>query len=200
MCACGLLNGWTALMWAAQNVGYQPEWLLGGLQAEEEEGHWQVNKQPEDLSRIFGISSRNKYRSYVDEPWLWAVKESDPAAQVGDGALRARDYEQLLLLASGIQSAGPDLTPQNFERGLRSSQFPNPGAGQAPYWQASVGFGPNRHSMISDLALWWWDSASRREGYATSRGQFCYVNRGERWSSGGWPEGQSFFDRTQPCR
>ena len=52
----------------------------------------------------------------------------------------AARYSSLLLLASGIQLAGPNLTPATFQAGLmRADQFPNPGARGAPYFQARVG-------------------------------------------------------------
>jgi hypothetical protein len=65
-------------------------------------------------------------------------------------------YVQLLLLASEIQGAGPNLTPETFEAALLAARFPNPGAASAPFFQASGGY-LGDSTFIDDVGLLWWD-------------------------------------------
>ncbi len=194
------------IMVSAQQVVYQPEWILPRLPYENQQ-QWANNDDLQgQRTHMFGLWPRNKLRPLSDEPWYWAAKESDSnftidEAYLEDNGLRPL-YDRLLLLASGIQMAGPLVTPQAFEAGLHRTKFPNPGAGAPPYWQGSIGFGAGDYTMIDDVALWWWDDTRNdARGTVNRLGQVCFVNRGERWSLGRWPKGDlPLFDRTKPCR
>ena len=59
-------------------------------------------------------------------------------------------YYQLLMLALGIQMAGPDLTPETFETGLFA--YPG-GTGQAGAWD----FSPGHYTPVTDIREIWWD-------------------------------------------
>ncbi len=61
-------------------------------------------------------------------------------------------------------------------------KFPNPGAAGPPYYQL------------------WWSDPSAGDSQIPGRNGW-YINQGQRWMKGKWPEGEHpFFDRTQPCR
>jgi hypothetical protein len=187
---------------AASDVSYTPEWILMGFNGDNEEFVFAITADADQRSHVFGLASSNRMLAFADEPWYWAMKEIQPDFQGGAGGQNRREqYYPLLLLASGIQMAGPTLTPETLERGLQRTRFPNPNAGQAPYWQARVGFGPGDYSMVDDLALLWWDEAARNPNTYSGTGQFCYIGRGTRYAPRQLPEGrQPFFDRTKPCR
>ena len=97
-------------------------------------------------------SSIAAYRAYLDGG-------GDPAAVIQHA--RAF-YNELLILAAGIQLAGPNLTPETFAQGLASTTFPNPGAAGAPFFQATVGFDPaalaGGRDPVLGAALAWIDS------------------------------------------
>ncbi len=201
ICAMGHLSG--SLMHDANLAGYQPEWVLAGLDMLEYSGYQLA--PPEQRIHLFGVGSRNKVFPAADSPWWWAAKEGG-ATEIRAFQV-ARMYRELLILASGVQMAGQRLTPQTFEAGLFRGRFPNPGAAGPPYWQATVGFGPGDWSMSKDFPLIWWDNTAEAYDEAPSymggknSGNFCYLNRGARWSLGRWPKGElPFLDRTQPCR
>jgi hypothetical protein len=194
---------WGPVWLQAGTQGYQPEWLvMPGMILEYED--WSMPW----AQHMFGLFSRNKLVAFSDDPYFWAIRETNGDFQPGPyGNLESfysEFYRQLLPLVSGIQMAGPRLDAASFERGLQSARFSNPRAGGPPYWQATVGFGPGDYSMVDDSALFWWDPGQRKvRGSASGdqTGTYCYINQGQRWGSGGWPEGpQPFFDRTRPCR
>lgn len=202
VCIC-TSGGIGVVMRSASAVSYYPEWLLPGLPTQEEEAFLGVFAPPDQRIRTFGLASGNKLVRFVDEPWYWAVREAGPdAATTNTYEFQKRVYHELLILASGIQAAGPHLTPDTFARALRSLRFANPGAGQAPYWQATVGFGVNDPVMVDDVGLMWWDDAAGNEGRDTrTAGGWCYIDRGARWRLGAWPlRTMPLFDRTKPCR
>ena len=61
-------------------------------------------------------------------------------------------YEPLLLLFDALQAAGPDLTPQNFKRGMATLPPSLPGATYGA-WK----FGPNTDDPPTGFQMLWWD-------------------------------------------
>ncbi|MHB8719413.1 MAG: ABC transporter substrate-binding protein [Candidatus Dormibacteria bacterium] len=198
------------LMNAAQQQGYFPEWTVSGQGAENQDsqssssgsGAGTTGYPASQLSHIIGITYDNKIDPPANEFWYSALKEVDPNYQYGDNALDYWDYfryEQLMVLASGLQAAGPDLTPTTFANGLYGLHFPDPGAGAAPYYQARVGFSPSNHHWFLDAAAIWYDVQA--SNYTTSEprtGSFCYSRGGQR--SATWTDVSPLFYNNQSCR
>lgn len=94
-------------------------------------------------------------------------------------------YNQLYLLAIGIQMAGPNLTPASFEKGM----FDYPSR-SGPYglW----GFGPNDYTTSDDAREIHWNPDA--VSVATrSKGAYIDSNGGKRFPIGQWPSGQPRF-------
>jgi hypothetical protein len=212
VCVCG----WGTLgpsMSAATRNNYEPEWLnLGGLSQDNDEQGPQLDAA--QVKHMFGLTGQNKYNPITAMPWFWAMKSINPNVDAseysgnnaGYGRALQWDYTQLLLLASGIQMAGPNLTPESFRDGLFDAEFPNPGAGAPPYYQARVGFGPANHTMIQDVGLIYFDP--REQSYSSNFGvgSYCLVDRGRRFSLVTWgavPDTQFYPEArppTVPCK
>jgi hypothetical protein len=189
LCLCDVVDTRAKYMTAASGQGYQPEWLLTNLGNDDlDNAYAGGNAPPDQTGHILGLTFRNKLLPKQDMPWYWAVREGDPSQDPAGNIYYASNsrYAQLLLLASGIQLAGPHLTPASFQTGLQQAQFPNPGAGVAPSFQARVGFGGQRHVMSSDATLWWYDPNRPGTIDPTVPGSVCYVDRGLRYGLGQW--------------
>ena len=95
---------------------------------------------------------------------------------------------------SGIQMAGPNLTPETFRAGLQKTKFPNP---DHPIMAGKVGF-EGDFSMTNDGAEFW--ISSKDEGpYGPHQGPtFCWVDGGKRHGRGTWPKSPETF-YTGPC-
>jgi hypothetical protein len=102
-----------------QNDHYEPEWLIGGIEAEETDDIAQ--EMPQSVwAHVAIVTSEEavggKYGSTIA---YFAAKSEDT-----NGSLIVNEvdelYERLYQLALGIQLAGPDLTPQSFAKGLWS--------------------------------------------------------------------------------
>ncbi|MFN2521845.1 MAG: hypothetical protein ABR614_00815 [Mycobacteriales bacterium] len=201
LCLCSIADTRGKYMTAATGQGYQPEWIETSYGGNDIDNSYSGgNAPPDQSSHVLGLTFRNKLLPKQDMPWYWAVREADPTSDPQGNTYYASNsrYYQLLLLASGIQLAGPDLTPASFQRGLQAARFPNPGAAGAPYFQARVGFEGRRHVMSVDAAMFWYDPNRPGTIDPTVPGSICYVDRGRRYTLGQWTRSDPGFF-TGPC-
>lgn len=200
LCLCGVVDTRGVYMPAASGQGYQPEWVESTYINNDLDNSYAGNAPPDQASHVLGVTFRNKLLPKQNMPWYWAIREADPGADPQGGAYYSANsrYEQLLLLASGIQLAGPKLTPQSFAAGLQRARFPNPGAAGPPYFQTRVGFDGGRHTMSADAAMFWYDPQHPGTIDPSVPGAICYVDRGRRFSLGQWTRSDPVFF-SGPC-
>ena len=147
-CACDPLMVMRLAEFAEQQ-DYQPEWLVMGVGFTDLDLVGQIiqNGSGQQWSRAFGsspwaaqqaIGSTDGYRAYR------SVRDDQPSLLVD------LLYYQLYQLAIGVQMAGPDLTPDNFETGMFS--YPE-GSGSAGTWD----FAPEHYTGVVDYRIFWWD-------------------------------------------
>jgi hypothetical protein len=176
MCGCDPLF-LTFLTAKAKEQNYSPEWLVTGVALIDndligsimERGQW---------SRAFGVSFSGPpqpagrslgYRAYK------AVRSDEPS--IGVDLI----YNQLLLLAIGVQMAGPNLTPATFEQGM--FRYPSR-TGPSGTW----GFKPGDHSTSDDAREVVWNP--RGTSVQTKNpGTYVDPNGGRRFPIGKWPAG-----------
>jgi len=187
----------------ASRVGYQPEWVTIAYNTALAAS---LGAPPEQAASTFGIAPWNKRLTPSREPWAQAYRmgggrqSADSAALLGGRGV----YQELLLLASGIQAAGPRLTAHSFAESLESTTFPNPGAAGPPYHQATVGFEDGSKQMVKDFTGWWYDSSSAGRSPINAVAPveawiaFCYVHLGRRHRADTWPRQDAFYQG--PCR
>jgi hypothetical protein len=191
------------LMKAADNQAYFPEWMVSNEQFLTYDKGPQADFPAQQQTHVIGIDFNNEMLDPQNEFWYRAVKEADPAftyQSTSQNIYSYYRYEELLLLAAGIQQAGPNLTPASFQQGLYATQFSNAGHGAAPYWQAAVGFGPGDHSFYDDAAAVWYSPSA--QSYTTDQGNpgaYCYSRLGQRSQAWSQPPPPSFAS-SQQCR
>ena len=196
LCVCSAIDLRNVYMPAATAQGFQPEWVESSyINNDLEFTYGGGNAPPDQAAHVLGVSFRNKLRPRQDMPWFAAVREGDPSAEPAPGVYYSANsrYLQLLLLASGIQLAGPELTPQSFAAGLVRARFANPGAGGAPAFQARVGFAGPRHVMSVDAAMFWFDGTRPGVVDPSVPGRICYLDGGRRTSLGDWRRSDPAF-------
>ena len=201
LCLCTAVDLRNVYMPAASSQGYQPEWVQSSyINTDLDNSYGGGNAPPDQSAHVLGISFRNKLLPRQDMPWSWAVKEADPQFEPAGATYYAAHsrYVQLLLLASGIQMAGPNLTPQTFGAALHRTRWANPGSGAPPYFQAEVGFAGPRHTMSVDASMFWFDPQRAGTVDPSVPGAICYVDRGKRYRLGQWPRTDPAFF-TGPC-
>lgn len=194
ICVCDV--GSTRLyLSAATRNGYHPEWLVGSYINNDVDNAYSQSTN-DQTDNVFGISFLDKYLPVQDAWWYRAMREGDPSVPYVPAAIPASTYSSLLLLAAGIQAAGPNLTPQTFSDGLLRTVFANPGAGRAPYYQGKVGFVGGSHSWHRDASTYWYDINSTNVSDPTVRGRVCHVRHGARYEYGEWPKEEPPYKAT----
>ena len=180
----------------ASTQQYFPEWIVSSYTDMDVDNVFQPGSAPAEQSRnVMGVSYRNKLLGRQDMPWYWAVRESDPSQDPKGGLYynTMAVYKQLLQLASGIQMAGPNLTPQSFEEGLQSANFPNPDAGKAPAYQTTIDY-EGRYIASDSATLYFYDPQASGTVDPSYPGAICYVDGGRRYAVDALPtKKQSFF-------
>jgi hypothetical protein len=128
--------------------------------------------------------------------WYWGVDTGTDGPAVGSN---------ILWLLSGIQAAGPKLTPKTFAQGL----FAIPPSGGAANderdgFLSGYGKGPalpyDEYAQNGlDFAPYWWDPTTTGPSNGTGdsgKGVGWYANGAERFKAGTWPKKQ--FDWFKP--
>jgi hypothetical protein len=187
-------------MRAASQQAFFPEWITSGMIDLDLDNSFH-GAPPDQASRVFGLSFRNPVLARQEMPWYWAIKEAAPTKDPTGGvtySAMAR-YEQLSVLAAGIQMAGPKLAPATFEAALQRTKFPNPNAGAAPFFQARVGFPGGRHTFVDDATLYWYSPSEPGTVDAGVPGSVCYVRQGVRYTASTFPTDDSAFFKA-PCK
>jgi hypothetical protein len=200
-CLCNAIQ-LADLMTAASHQTFFPEWLVNDEQFLSIDSAGPQQKFPtEQQSHVIGIGYNNEFLDPSNEFWWRAVKEVDATqayAQHSWNVYAYYRYEELMMLATGIQQAGPNLTPQTFEQGLYDTRYSNVGHGAAPYYQAAVSFGPGDHSFFDDAAAIWFSTGDNSyTGDQGQNGTYCYSHGGDR--SQDWLKPSPVFYQ-EPCR
>jgi hypothetical protein len=157
--------------------GMEPEWVNTGVAYSDQDLVGQLF-DPRSWRRNFGVSLLGPTVPLKGSLAYAAYKtiRSDEPSVTAELA-----YYQLQMLAIGIQMAGPNLTPETFEKGMFA--YP-PSTGRAGLWK----FGPNDYSATDDAREVYWipDAASVQNG---ERGAYAETMPGRRFAIGQWPAG-----------
>jgi len=189
---------------AATGQRWFPEWLVSTMNYNDYENFLRYFFTDEQQrANTFGITVQPRQVAYKDTPVMQALSDADGAndyTKSGDSIYmlaRQRFYHQLLLFVSGIQMAGPNLTPETFRIGLQGRLFPNP---EDPTRPGKVGFSaPKDHSMTEDIAEYYWSQLAQSPYGDGNVGSICYVDGGRRRTEAtGFPKGDAPFF-TSPC-
>jgi hypothetical protein len=145
-CACDPLLP-KSLTEAATRANYRPEWLIMGTALTDSDIVGQLYDKAQ-WSHAFGISALGKQFSTNESPAYKAFKTVRPNEEPVQSVEVI--YYQLYLLAIGLQMAGPDLTPENFEKGMFAyPEHTGPGGS----WK----FGPGKYTPQTTASVVWWD-------------------------------------------
>jgi hypothetical protein len=201
-----IANTTPSLMKAATLQEYFPEWVITGLGFQDIDLVARVLWPADQTAHVFGIgtsppyaadgSSANGLETFFQSYWGDTRGTYSPGA-VGIG----------FLLYSGIQLAGPKLTPENFRQGV----FSMPAGGGAIADQISnfmTGYGRSAgvpydeyQTIGIDYSMKWFDpeavGVSNLVPGPPGQGKFVFLNGAKRYYAGTWPKGdQPFFDRS----
>jgi hypothetical protein len=180
----------------AQN--YFPEWFIGPSVFVDTAIFGRTFDQKQ-WSHAFGLSllaargPREESESYTVYKWFTG---NEPPVNA-----QAIPYTNVLYFFIGAQLAGPDLTPQNYQRGMFRYVAPDSTAlrphvswGDTKLWGST----PDHHST-DDGAIIWWDSKAKGQDEVgkDGEGEYRYFDMGQRYLPGAFPtDPVKFFDNT----
>jgi hypothetical protein len=219
ICLCHENAARAAFMPAAGRQQYSPEWLFTSFLHNDfaRTLTFPAVKAPDQakdqMAHAFGLSFEPEVRDTADLSVAKAVKAVDAdfdwgGLKAGQGSKFASQvwdwfyYKSLLVLATGIQAAGPNLTPETFGQGLQSVAFPGPTS-----TEGRVSF-KGDHTMMEDAAVVWWDPQSpsawgddnspSQQPQSYGPGTWCYAGGGQRTGfAGDWSKAPAPF--SGPC-
>jgi hypothetical protein len=133
------------------NAHYQPEWFNIGAAFTDvdlvaqlfDQGAW---------AHAAGVTNNGVVPPYGSSLAYFAAKSADPSNPPADYIVDVL-YEDLYILALGIQLAGPDLTPANFQKGLFGY---GGGSGEYGTWSFN-NQGTQQWTTQHHFRFEWWD-------------------------------------------
>jgi hypothetical protein len=196
-------GGVQALMEAASKQDYFPEWFFTGA-SYQDIGILVRNYPPEQAQHAFGISfippstkpdpETEATTDFVT--WYWGR---------GVGTFSGRYLQAGVWLLSGIQAAGPNLTPKTFKQGLFAIPATDGAAsgrndGFMVGWAKTPKLPWDEYAISGyDFAPYWWDPTTEGASnglYIVGKGVGWYPDGAKRYVATTWPKKQfAWFDK-----
>jgi hypothetical protein len=173
---------------AANQIGYRPEWVLGGDGQMETPANTTYQEQTEFAHAWVATNVTQVDHSF--QPCQQAVREADPSTGDADLGLACSrpwyvDFRQLF---TGIQVAGPRLTPQSMDQGFHAI----PGIPSVNPHIPACFYEQDDYACVKDAAVEFWDpNGTTPDGPngAPTNGCWRMVQKGARFLAGQWPSG-----------
>ena len=168
----------------AQN--YFPEWVIGPSVLADTSIFGRTFDQAQwEHALGLGLTAARAERELTDSYIVYEWYYGEPPA-VNTQAVLAPSPERLL---RGIHLAGPDLTPENFERGMfRSPRYDTSLTDGRDSWGDGVWPEIDRNSTDDATAIFWDPTATGPdEAGNEGTGQIVYIDGGQRYLPGEWP-------------
>jgi hypothetical protein len=166
----------------AAEQGYTPEWVVAGVALTDQDIVGQLFQQSE-WSHAFGVSYNGvtlpKQQTFGYAAYKQVSPNTEPANAVDI------IYAQMYEMALGLQMAGPSLTPQSFESGMRAYPGSQAGAPNALY--GTWGFPDGHFTPQEDWTFIYWNP-SQTSPYNDKQGAYVFSkNRTKIGSYAGGP-------------
>lgn len=163
---------------------YYPEWVVTGTAMTDLDIVGQFYDQSQ-WKNAFGLSLLGEQQPQGASYAYAAAKSVDPDHEPVFGS--ELFYYFFYMLATGIQMAGPDLTPATFAKGMRA--YPG-GSGPAGTW----GYPEGEYSPYRDAREIYWDPTGRSP-FNNAEGRYASTNK--RYKPGKWPTGPAAPQRLE---
>ncbi|HEX9888321.1 MAG TPA: hypothetical protein VGA69_02500 [Nitriliruptorales bacterium] len=175
---------------AAGRLNYHPEWIVAGDSFLESGMNASAN-DPTVWDRAWVITPVEMQPPPAEKACTRAYTESDPDGRADGEMWGCNWYVPIRQLFTGIQVAGPRLTPQAVDQGFHAI----PATASTDPLVAACSYEPNDYTCVKDGIAMWWDPNAEDTG--------CYriPEAGRRYLSGQWPQRPVDADRSpdDPC-
>lgn len=203
-------EGVTTIMWmfgyetnyskAAAGINYRPEWILAGDGTSE--GVWNGQSQEQSVWDEHAVSFTLHTKTLfggVSPPCREAYLQVDPEIPRGtlDLAQACFYYDELRQLFTGIQVAGSRVSRETMDKGYHAI----PAVPSKDPTVPSCYYGPGDYTCVKDGTVLWYDADYQDENTANTAGCWRLSDGGQRYTPGGWPNGNVLAQRkdSDPC-
>ena len=196
----------TAHSRAAGSAGYRPEWILAG--DGQTEGFTITDFQDKSVwdRHAWVVGGTPLAKAPNERQCYQSLSEADPEMPAMDKSWVCNSrsyYEDLRLLYTGIQVAGPKLTPETIDKGLHAIPAVRSTDPSVP----ACYFEPGDYTCVKDATAAWFDGEKRRTSNVQGREQEeqpgCWrmARGGARYFPGSWPKGDvlNMQSEDDPC-
>ena len=171
---------------AAASLNYLPEWIVPSDTYNEAYG-WAQFQDPVAWAHAWVVADVPRAGSFSQTNQCYTVmRESQPDFPEADArylCILGSPYESMRQLFTGVQLAGPRLTPQQVNEGFRAIP-PKPSTDPAT---PSCYYEPNDFTCVKDAQAMWWDPAAKAQN--SRAGCWKMAEGGRRYTAGQWPAG-----------
>lgn len=168
---------------AAAEISYYPEWVLGDDSQQSDGFDAQFQNQSE-WNDAWIMTSRTYTPPLPSQEICYqAYRSVDQTAADSDVEHTAcPEYPDLRQMFTGIQVAGPDLSPQSVDTGFHAIPAEPSTSPQTP----SCFYLPNDYTCVKDSAIWHWSSSAQSQA-SSQPGCWLMVDGGRRFLPGSFP-------------
>ncbi|MGH2812827.1 MAG: hypothetical protein ACRDI1_08970, partial [Actinomycetota bacterium] len=166
---------------SAQSIDWHPEWVLFGESSNDDFVSARYT-EPAVWQHAWVVTNVTLVGRQDEQPCALALREVDPSFPSVDLPYTCEYYNQLRQLFTGVQVAGPRLSPESLEAGFRAIPAVASTSPQVP----SCYYLPNDFTCVKDGNAMWWDPDAVIRGWS---GEGCWrvPEAGKRFISDEWP-------------
>lgn len=179
---------------AAAQLGYRPEWVVAGDRIHEGNNNGRIQEQSV-WEHAYVVTTVVRVQPRAVHPCWMAIVEADPEAPPTEADHACQTYPfyaDLRQLFTGLQVAGPRLTPETIDRGLHAI----PAIRSTDPFVPACFYEASDYSCVKDATVGHWDPQGQPEQDVDQPGCWRMVRGGERFI-GSWPDG-NMTDAARP--
>ena len=183
---------------AAGQANWRPEWVLAGDGFHE--GSVTGGQQDQSVWNHAWVMTNVVRAGATSETVCYSTQRQDPDSNHQDSNFDCglhTYYQDLRMLFTGIQVAGPKLNPTTIDKGFHAIPAVR---SEDPFLPACF-YNPGDYTCVKDAMVKWWDSESTAPG-RNEPGCWRMVEEGRRYFAGTWPERDAAAGRNRsadPC-
>lgn len=181
----------------ASGIDYYPEWYWDSTAAMDRALWQQQYGNPSHQG--FGSSYLWRQGPF-DSSYAYQAYTSQAKGSIPNPRFNFEMYHTFLSLFSGIQAAGPVLTPESVERGMFTFKWTRRDDPFIPTGGYGASSGPSPYTFVHSAMAWWYDPTGTPPGRNEPDGCLRVAHRGLRFFGPDWPLGDDdLFVSGMPC-
>ena len=178
---------------AAAQQNWRPEWVVAGDGFHE--GYQTGKRQEQSVWDHAWVVTNVVRAGLTSESYCYKAQRQDPSSNHQDANFDCgltTYYQDLRMMFTAIQVAGPKLTPSAIDKGMHAIPAIRSDDPEVP----ACFYNRNDYTCVKDAMVNWWDSRSNPPGQSDP-GCWRMVEGGRRYFAGAWPEREASAGRTE---